>query len=144
MSMDIKKLIELLNYNILFPGDIKDLLQEKYVLIERKSNGTPTIAHVYNTMARFDNLTVYRIARFLFRNRPDVIKLLFLENVEPLIPNKSINLTPEDNNNPVLEGSIGTKTALLELFNAFRTGKSEPVPYYYLSLRKDINHVITK
>ncbi|AST09500.1 virion core protein [NY_014 poxvirus] len=144
MSMDIKKLIELLNYNILFPGDIKDLLQEKYVLIERKSNGTPTIAHVYNTMARFDNLTVYRIARFLFRNRPDVIKLLFLENVEPLIPNKSINLTPEDNNNMVLEGSIGTKTALLELFNAFRTGKSEPVPYYYLSLRKDINHVITK
>ncbi|AEN03676.1 virion core protein [Yokapox virus] len=145
MSIDVKKIINLLNYNMLFPGDIKDLLNEKYVVIERKSNGTPVIAHVYDIMARFDNLTIYRIAKFLFRNRPDVIRILFLENIEPLIPIKSINLTYEDDKNNVLDNNnIGTKTALLELFNSFVTGKSEPVPYYYLSLRKDINHIITK
>ncbi|AAF33969.1 TD2L [Vaccinia virus Tian Tan] len=144
INIDIKKITDLLNSSILFPDDVQELLREKYIVLERKSNGTPTVAHIYKTMARFDNKSIYRIAKFLFMNRPDVIKLLFLKDVEPLLPDKSINISINNTEYPQMEGPIGTKIALLELFNAFRTGRSEPIPYYYLPLRKDINNIVTK
>ncbi|AOP31585.1 virion core protein [Skunkpox virus] len=144
INIDIKKITDLLNSSILFPDDVKELLQEKYIVLERKSNGMPAVAHIYKNMARFDNKSIYRIAKFLFRKRPDVIKLLLLEDVEPLSPDKSIHISVNNLEYQQLEGPIGTKTALLELFNAFRTGRSEPIPYYYLPLRKDINNIVSK
>ncbi|SPN67928.1 CPXV119 protein [Cowpox virus] len=64
INIDIKKITDLLNSSILFPDDVQELLREKYIVLERKSNGTPTVAHIYKTMARFDNKSIYRIAKF--------------------------------------------------------------------------------
>lgn len=136
INIDIKKITDLLNSSILFPDDLQELLREKYIVLERKSNGTPTVAHIYKTMARFDNKSIYRIAKFLFMNRPDVIKLLFLEDVEPLLPYKSINISINNTEYPQLEGPIGTKSLYWNYLMHLERGYQNPYHIIIYRLEK--------
>ncbi|AAR07436.1 80L [Yaba monkey tumor virus] len=150
----VKKINSIIqNCNAVFLNEINLLFNEHFIFLERNSNGLPFKAHVYNNLLRFDNKTIFRAVKFIYGNRPQIIKLIFpnnsfFESLEPLLPVKTVNLYYDNSvNNDIQDNPLSVKIILLDLFNSFKIGKKDNdllrYPHYYLPLRKNINDVIT-
>ncbi|ABQ43555.1 virion protein [Tanapox virus] len=150
----IKKINDIIqNCNAVFSNEVNLLYNEKFIFLEKNLNGLPFKAHIYNNVSRFDNKTIFRVVKYVYKNRPKILKLIFpnnsfFESLEPLLPVKTINLSYNNTiNDDLQDNTLSTKMILLELFNSFKFGKESnylvKYPYYYLPLRKDINDIVT-
>ncbi|AAC55219.1 MC091L [Molluscum contagiosum virus subtype 1] len=142
------------------PQDAARVARARYTVLTY-SGATPVRVHVYAGAARFDTLSIYQVVKHVFRDRPDMLRALFpseqmLESIIPLEPEETLELgaLPEERESRVRLEPAGTDTehapselertklALLELFNAFRSGAAPgSVPYYYLPLREELEPV---
>ncbi|AWU47123.1 Virion core protein [Sea otter poxvirus] len=136
---------------ILFPSDIKELLNAKFIVVNRGSDGLPNTIYIYNTVARFDNTSIYKIAKYVFRNNKNLLMALFpseevLDSIPMLQPDRTLILRDVNNDIDTTSDCItpeDIKRALIILMNAFRTNDEQHnMPWYYLSLRKDIHNII--
>ncbi|AQY16664.1 MC091 [Molluscum contagiosum virus subtype 2] len=132
------------------PQDAARVARARYAVLTY-SGATPVRVHVYAGAARFDTLSIYQVAKHVFRDRPDMLRTLFpseqmLASIIPLEPEETLELgaLPEERESrvrsePAPSELERTKLALLELFNAFRSGAAPgSAPYYYLPLREEL------
>lgn len=98
---------------------------------------------MYDAAARFDTLSIYQVAKYLYRDDPEMLRLLFpssiiLESINELEPDETLKL------GAAAPAPDSEKMALLLLFNAFCSSASrQRVPYYYrLPLGEDVDHVV--
>ncbi|QQG31567.1 virion protein [Swinepox virus] len=145
MNIDIKKLTNIIqNYNVVFPNELEKIYNEKCILLEKGFDGVVYRMHIYELIPRFDNKTILRIAKFLYRNNPSILDIIFINNIvyeeiEALIPSYTVTIL---NKQITTDDKIDTLTVLIHLFNSFRFGKNQDVPYYCLPLRKNIHDII--
>lgn len=107
-------------------------------------SAAPARVHVYESAARFDTLSIYQVAKHIFADRPDMLRLLFpssaiLASIHALEPAETLECGAP------APAPASEKLALLELFNAFCSSLPPArVPYYYrrLPLGEDIDHVV--
>ncbi|QHG62639.1 virion protein [Cetacean poxvirus 1] len=146
-----KKANAICNSNVLFFSDVQYLKQEdNYIVLERNSVGTPIKCHVYEQLARFDNLTIFQIIKYVYSKKPNTLRLLFpsksiLDSIIPLKPIRTISLSSntEINDEYKDDSDICVKLALMDIFNAFKINKKKATPYYYLPFSKDINYIVS-
>nr|WQH57990.1 MAG: MC091L [Molluscum contagiosum virus] len=131
------------------PQDAARVARARYAVLTY-SGATPVRVHVYACAARFDTLSIYQVVKHVFSDRPDMLRTLFpseqmLESIIPLEPEETLELgaMPEQRESRAPEHAPSeierAKLALLELFNAFRSGAAPgSVPYYYLPLREEL------
>ncbi|ASK51285.1 Virion core protein [Eptesipox virus] len=147
MDLNFKKITNLLQTeNVIFPHEIDQLLNEKYIIIERSNDNKIIALHIYNNIARFDNNTIFQIIKYIYKNNTNVINALFPNknfylNLNELCPIKTITLYSNTIHNNEIINPI---TILIDIFNSFNYGiKNKKLPYYYSSFRKYINNIIT-
>lgn len=128
---------------VLFPQDAARVARARYGVLTYLPSATPARVHLYGAAARFDTLSIYQVAKHVFRDRPAMLRALFpseviLRSLEALPAEETFELGAPADAEPE-----HPKLALLELFNAFRTGApAGAAPYYYLPFREDVDHVV--
>ncbi|ADT91110.2 virion assembly protein [Cotia virus SPAn232] len=148
MDFDILKFSNIIqDYGLIFPDDIKKIQNEKFLVLERGLSGKLYAIHIYDFMARFDNETIFGIAKFLYRNNTKILDVLFInkdlfDKTDILYPKSTITLSSYSDE--YIDYTYKTiKLIFLNLFNSFRFSKIDSkLSYLYLPLRKDINNVI--
>ncbi|AAK85041.1 putative virion protein [Lumpy skin disease virus] len=154
MESEIKRLTNIIKErNIICPIDIEKIYNEKFLLLEKGLDETLYAIHIYDSMARFDNGTFFKIAKFLYRNDIDVLKKIFIdekkiESTNALLPTYSVNIIERKNAliplTEIPNGSEGILLILLHLFNSFKFNKLTNISTipYYLPFGKYINNII--
>ncbi|QHR82619.1 virion assembly protein [Brazilian porcupinepox virus 1] len=149
MDLDISKISDIIqDLKLVFPDDIEKIKNEKFLVLERGLCGKLYAIHAYEHASRFDNKTIFGVAKFLYRNNKKILDMIFinndiLSNIDTLLPKYSIILS--NNNNENVDNTLkNIKMVLLNLFNSFRFGDNihNKINYFYLPLRKDINNII--
>ncbi|CCD83256.1 virion core protein / unknown function [Squirrelpox virus] len=147
MSMDlfVEKTSARLARRAIFPTDVRRLAEARCLAVERRPDGAPSAVHLYESAARFDNHSIFQVAKFLFRHRPAVLRALFpcediMRSFATLEPDDTLEVRGGDE--PRAEADavtrVDTKMALVELANAFYTGGPPGrLPYYYRPLSVD-------
>lgn len=130
--------------HVTLPPERRRARDARFCAVTFSPSGAPARVHIYDSAARFDTLSIYQVAKHLFADRADVLRLLFPSDaiqtsIRALEPAETLELAAP------APAPISEKMALLELFNAFHSSLPPArVPYYYrrLPLGEDVDHVV--
>ncbi|ANS71167.1 virion core protein [Pteropox virus] len=119
-----------------------------FIVIDRGEDGLPNIIYIYDSIARFENYSIYKIAKYVFRNNITALAAIFpnsefLDSIPFLIPKKTFHIRDSKTNELETLSPEYIKRVLINLFNSFRTFDDSLNISYYLPLRKNIHNVIS-